>query len=160
MESVFGRVNLAWKDRYILNATIRADGSSRFAPGCRWGYFPSVSVGWNISKENFWPSPASELKIRASYGKTGNQDGINNYGWQPLISGGANYGGISGIAVSSKGNENLTWETADQYDFGFDLSFLKGKINMMFDTYLKNTHNLLYNMPMHATSGQTRFRWW
>ena len=155
MESVFGRVNLAWKDRYILNATIRADGSSRFAPGCRWGYFPSVSVGWNISKEDFWPSPASELKIRASYGKTGNQDGINNYGWQPLISGGANYGGISGIAVSSKGNENLTWETADQYDFGFDLSFLKGKINMMFDTYLKNTHNLLYNMPMHATSGQT-----
>ena len=155
MESVFGRVNLAWKDKYILNATIRADGSSRFAPGCRWGYFPSVSLGWNVSKEDFWPSPASELKLRASYGKTGNQDGINNYGWQPLISGGANYGGISGIAVSNKGNENLTWETADQYDFGFDLSFLKGKINMMFDTYLKNTHNLLYNMPMHATSGQT-----
>ena len=155
MESVFGRVNLAWKDRYILNATIRADGSSRFAPGCRWGYFPSVSLGWNVSKEDFWPSPASELKIRASYGKTGNQDGISNYGWQPLISGGANYGGVSGIAVSNKGNENLTWETADQYDFGFDLSFLNGKINMMFDTYLKNTHNLLYNMPMHATSGQT-----
>ena len=155
MESVYGRVNLAWKDRYILNATIRADGSSRFAPKCRWGYFPSVSVGWNVSKEDFWPSPASELKLRASYGKTGNQDGINNYGWQPLISGGANYGGISGIAVSNKGNENLTWETADQYDFGFDLSFMKGKINMMFDTYLKNTHNLLYNMPMHATSGQT-----
>lgn len=155
MESVFGRVNLAWKDRYILNATIRADGSSRFAPDCRWGYFPSVSVGWNVSKEDFWPSPASELKLRASYGKTGNQDGISNYGWQPLISGGANYGGVSGIAVSNKGNENLTWETADQYDFGFDLSFLKGKINMMFDTYLKNTHNLLYNMPMHATSGQT-----
>ena len=155
MESVFGRVNLAWKDRYILNATIRADGSSRFAPGCRWGYFPSVSLGWNVSKEDFWPSPATELKLRASYGKTGNQDGISNYGWQPLISGGANYGGISGIAVSNKGNENLTWETADQYDFGFDLSFLKGKINMMFDTYLKDTHNLLYNMPMHATSGQT-----
>ena len=155
MESVFGRVNLAWKDRYILNATIRADGSSRFAPGCRWGYFPSVSLGWNVSKEDFWPSPASEFKLRASYGKTGNQDGISNYGWQPLISGGANYGGISGIAVSNKGNENLTWETADQYDFGFDLSFMKGKINMMFDTYLKNTHNLLYNMPMHATSGQT-----
>ena len=155
MESVFGRLNLAWKDRYILNATIRADGSSRFAPGCRWGYFPSVSLGWNVSKEDFWPASASELKLRASYGKTGNQDGISNYGWQPLISGGANYGGISGIAVSNKGNENLTWETADQYDFGFDLSFLKGKINMMFDTYLKNTHNLLYNMPMHATSGQT-----
>jgi len=155
MESVFGRINMAWKDRYILNATLRADGSSRFAPKCRWGYFPSVSLGWNISKEDFWGSAGTELKIRASYGKTGNQDGINNYGWQPLISGGANYGGVSGIAVSSKGNENLTWETADQYDAGFDLSFLKGKISMMFDAYLKNTHNLLYNMPMHATSGQT-----
>ena len=155
MESWFGRVNLAWKDRYILNATIRADGSSRFAPKCRWGYFPSVSLGWNVSKEDFWNSPSTDLKIRASYGKTGNQDGISNYGWQPLISGGDNYGGISGIAVSSKGNENLTWETADQYDAGFDLSFLNGAVSMMFDTYLKNTHNLLYNMPMHSTSGQT-----
>lgn len=155
LESWFGRVNFAWKDKYILNATLRADGSSRFAPNCRWGLFPSASIGWNVSKEDFWPSSASELKIRASYGMTGNQDGISNYGWQPLISGGANYGGISGIAVSSKGNENLSWETASQYDFGFDLSFLKGKINMMFDTYLKNTNDLLYNMPMHATSGQT-----
>lgn len=155
LESWYGRLNFAWKDRYVLNATLRADGSSRFAPKCRWGMFPSVSLGWNVSKEDFWPAPTTELKVRASYGMTGNQDGISNYGWQPLISGGANYGGISGIAVSSKGNENLTWETAGQYDFGFDLSFLKGKVNMMFDTYLKNTHDLLYNMPMHATSGQT-----
>ena len=155
MESWYGRVNMAWKDRYIFNATLRADGSSRFAPDCRWGYFPSASLGWNVSKEDFWESPETELKVRASYGKTGNQDGISNYGWQPLISGGANYGGISGIAISSKGNENLTWETADQYDAGFDLSFLKGKVSMMFDVYLKDTHNLLYNMPMHSTSGQT-----
>ena len=155
MESWYGRVNLSWKDRYMLNATVRADGSSRFAPKCRWGVFPSVSLGWNISKEDFWSNPATDLKLRLSYGKTGNQDGISNYGWMPLISGGNNYGGISGIAVSNKGNENLTWETADQYNFGFDLSFLKGAVSMVFDTYLKNTGNLLYNMPMHATSGQT-----
>lgn len=155
VESWYGRLNFAWKDRYVLNATLRADGSSRFAPDCRWGIFPSASFGWNVSKEEFWNNPASDLKFRISYGKTGNQDGISNYGWQPLISGGSNYGGQSGIAVSSKGNENLTWETADQYDFGFDLSFMNGKINMMFDTYLKNTNNLLYNMPMHSTSGQT-----
>lgn len=155
MESWYGRVNLAYKERYILNATMRADGSSRFAPDCRWGLFPSVSLGWNVSKEPFWPSAQTDLKFRLSYGKTGNQDGISNYGWQPLISGGANFMEQSGIAVSSKGNENLTWETADQYDFGFDLSFLKGKVNMIFDTYLKNTNNLLYSMPMHATSGQT-----
>ena len=155
MESWYGRVNLSWKDRYMLNATVRADGSSRFAPQCRWGVFPSVSLGWNISKEDFWSNPSTDLKFRLSYGKTGNQDGISNYGWMPLISGGNNYGGTSGIAVSNKGNENLTWETADQYDFGFDLSFLKGAVSMMFDAYLKNTGNLLYNMPMHATSGQT-----
>ena len=155
MESWYGRVNFAYKERYILNATMRADGSSRFAPDCRWGLFPSVSLGWNVSKEPFWPSAQTDLKFRLSYGKTGNQDGISNYGWQPLISGGANFMEQSGIAVSSKGNENLTWETADQYDFGFDLSFLKGKVNMIFDAYLKNTNNLLYSMPMHATSGQT-----
>lgn len=155
MESWYGRASVSWKDRYVLNATVRADGSSRFAPQYRWGVFPSVSLGYNISKEDFWTSPATDLKFRLSYGKTGNQDGISNYGWMPLISGGNNYGGISGIAVSNKGNENLTWETADQYDFGFDLSFLNGKVNMIFDTYLKNTGNLLYNMPMHATSGQT-----
>lgn len=155
MESWYGRASVSWKDRYVLNATVRADGSSRFAPKHRWGVFPSVSLGYNISKEDFWPSASTDLKFRLSYGKTGNQDGISNYGWMPLISGGDNYGGVSGIAVSNKGNENLTWETADQYDVGFDLSFLNGKINMMFDTYLKNTGNLLYNMPMHATSGQT-----
>ncbi len=156
IESWFGRVNLAYKERYILNATYRADGSSRFAPDCRWGYFPSVSLGWTVTKEPFWRFPSTDLKFRVSYGKTGNQDGISNYGWRPLISGGTtNYNGMSGIAVSSKGNVNLTWETADQYDVGFDLSLLKGKINIMFDTYLKNTNNLLYNMPMHATSGQT-----
>lgn len=155
MESCYGRINLSWKDRYVFNATVRADGSSRFAPKCRWGLFPSVSLGWNISKENFWKSSSTDLKLRISYGKTGNQDGISNYGWMPLISGGNNYGGTSGIAVSNKGNENLTWETADQYDFGFDLSFLKGAVSMMFDTYLKNTGNLLYRMPMHSTSGQT-----
>ena len=155
MESYFGRVSFSYKDRYVVNATLRADGSSRFAPDCRWGYFPSVSVGWNVSNEAFWNSSRTELKFRASYVKTGNQDGISNYGWQPLISGGANYGGQSGIAVSSKGNENLTWETADQYDVGFDLSLLGGKINMMFDTYLKNTNNLLYLRPVHSTTGQT-----
>ncbi len=155
IESWFGRANVSWKDRYILNATVRADGSSRFAPKYRWGVFPSVSLGWNVSKEDFWNSPSTDFKLRLSYGKTGNQDGISNYGWQPLISGGYNYSGTSGIAVSSKGNENLTWETADQYDFGFDLSFLNGKLSMIFDTYLKNTQNLLYSMPMHSTSGQT-----
>lgn len=155
IESYFARLSLAYKDRYVVNATIRTDGSSRFAPDSRWGWFPSVSVGWNVSNEPFWQAAQTELKIRASYGRTGNQDGISNYGWQALISGGANYGGQSGIAVSSSGNSNLTWETADQYNAGFDLSFLGGRVNMIADVYLKNTNNLLYSMPVHATTGET-----
>lgn len=155
IESVFGRINLSYKDRYVLNTTLRTDGSSRFAPSHRWGWFPSVSFGWNASKEGFWNAPKTDLKFRVSYGKTGNQDGISNYGWQPLISAGSNYDQVSGIAASSNGNENLTWEIADQYDFGFDLSFFKGKLGIIFDTYLKDTYNLLYSKPTASTTGFT-----
>ena len=143
------------KGRILDRNRFRTDGSSRFAPDCRWGWFPSVSVGWNVSNESFWDAEKTDLKIRASYGRTGNQDGISNYGWQALISGGTNYGGQSGIAISSSGNDRLTWETADQYNAGFDLSFLGGKINMIADVYLKNTNNLLYSKPVHATTGET-----
>lgn len=155
MESYFGRVNFSYQDRYILNATMRTDGSSRFAPSDRYGYFPSVSLGWNVSKEAFWKDSQTELKFRLSYGKTGNQDGIGNYAWQPLMSGGLNYGNNSGMAVTNMGNNKLTWETADQYDLGFDLAFWNGKLNMIADVYLKNTNNLLYSMPIQGTSGFT-----
>lgn len=155
MESYFARASLAYRDKYILNATIRTDGSSKFAPDARWGVFPSVSLGWNISHEDFMANSKVDLKLRASYGKTGNQESIGNYAYQSLMSGGRNYGNVSGIAVSSFGNRDLTWETADQYDIGFDLALLKGKINILFDVYQKNTQNLLYNMPVVVTSGMT-----
>ena len=155
IESWFARAGLSWKDRYVLTATFRADGSSRFAPKHRWGFFPSVSAGWNVSNEPFWKWSATDLKIRASYGKTGNQDGIGNYAWQAAIKAGANYDSVSGISASSNGNENLTWETADQYDAGFDLSFFKGRFGIIFDAYLKNTYNLLYDKPTASTTGFT-----
>ncbi|RIH67312.1 SusC/RagA family TonB-linked outer membrane protein [Mariniphaga sediminis] len=155
MESYFGRLTSSYKDKYILNATLRTDGSSKFAPDTRYGWFPSVSLGWNISEEDFMASSSADLKFRISYGRTGNQDGISNYAFQPLMAGGQNYGNVSGIAVTSFGNNDLTWEVADQYDVGFDLAFLKGKINMMFDAYIKNTNNLLYSRPVHATTGVT-----
>lgn len=155
IESWFARTGVSWKDRYVLTATFRADGSSRFAPAHRWGFFPSVSAGWNVSKESFWKWSSTDLKIRASYGKTGNQDGISNYGWRASIGSGANYDEVSGIAVTSNGNENLTWETADQYDAGFDLSLLKGRLGVIFDVYLKNTYNLLYSKPTASTTGFT-----
>ncbi|MBO4341153.1 MAG: SusC/RagA family TonB-linked outer membrane protein, partial [Bacteroidales bacterium] len=155
IESWFTRAGLSWKDRYVLTATVRADGSSRFSPEHRWGIFPSVSAGWNVSNEEFWKWSGTDLKLRASYGKTGNQDGIKNYAWQAAISSGANYDSVSGISASSNGNENLTWETADQYDAGFDLSFFKGRLGVIFDVYLKNTSNLLYDKPMASTTGFT-----
>lgn len=155
IESWFARASVSWKDRYVLTATMRADGSSRFAPEHRWGFFPSVSAGWNISNEPFWKWASTDLKIRASYGKTGNQDGIGNYAWQANISAGSNYNQESGIAASSNGNNKLTWETADQYDAGFDLSFFKGRLGIIFDAYLKNTYNLLYSKPTASHTGFT-----
>lgn len=155
MESYFGRATLSYKDRYILTGTLRTDGSSKFARKYRWGWFPSVSMGWNISEEDFMKNTGIDAKFRVSYGRTGNQEGIGRYAYQALLSGGKNYGGASGVAVTSFGNEELTWEKADQYDVGFDVSFLKGKINTILDFYQKNTKDLLYDMPIHATTGTT-----
>jgi TonB-linked SusC/RagA family outer membrane protein len=155
LEAYFGRGTVSYKDKYSLSALIRTDGSSKFAPKVRWGVFPSVSVGWNVSKEEFFKSPTTDLKFRASYGKTGNQESISNYASLPLMSGGLNYGYNVGIGVTSFGNDQLTWETASQYNAGFDLGLKNGKINIIFDIYQKNTDNLLYNKPTPATSGVT-----
>lgn len=155
LESYFSRGSVSYKDKYSLSALIRTDGSSKFAPGVRWGVFPSLSLGWNVSKEDFFKWHGADLKLRASYGKTGNQESISNYASLPLMSGGLNYGYGVGIAVTSFGNDQLTWETASQYNAGFDLGLRKGQINIIFDIYQKNTGNLLYNKPTPATSGVT-----
>lgn len=157
MESYFGRATTSYKDRYILTGTVRTDGSSKFHPDNRWGWFPSVSMGWNISEEDFMKDSGVDLKFRVSYGRTGNQEGISRYAYQSYLSGGNNYGGVSGIATkdSDFGNKDVSWEKADQYDIGFDMSLLKGKINAMLDFYQKNTTDLLYEMPMHSTTGRT-----
>lgn len=153
MESFFGRASLSFKERYILTGTLRVDGSSKFAPDCRWGWFPSVSFGWNISKEPFMEGSDADLKFRVSYGKTGNQEGIGVFAYQAQIGGGKNYNGMSGINSTTFGNPDLTWEKADQYDVGLDMSFLDDKITIIVDGYLKNTNDLLYSMPIHTTTG-------
>ena len=155
MESYFGRATFSYKDRYVLTATLRTDGSSKFARDNRWDWFPSVSLGWNISKENFMKDSDTELKFRVSYGKTGNQEGIGSYAYQALMSGGYNYGNGSGIAVSTFGNRDLTWEKADQFDAGFDITLFKGRVNIMADAYYKKTKDLLYSTPIHSTTGVT-----
>ena len=155
MESWFGRVNFSYKDRYILTASIRGDGSSKFAKENRWGVFPSVSLGWNISKEPWMKNSSTDLKFRASYGKTGNQAGIGTFAYQPKMSGGHNYNEQSGIYVSTFGNPDLTWEKAHQFDVGLDMSFFNDRLTIILDAYYKKTEDLLYSMPIYATTGTT-----
>lgn len=155
MESYFGRVNFGYKGRYILTGSLRTDGSSKFGPAYRWDVFPSVSFGWNVSKEPWMEGSDTDLKFRISYGQTGNQEGIGKYAYQAQMSGGQNYNGESGIATTSFGNESLTWEKSGQFDVGIDLSLLKDKINFIIDGYIKNTNDLLYAKPIYATSGTT-----
>ena len=153
--SIFGRSNLSWDNKYLLSLSLRADGSSKFHPDKRWGYFPSVSAGWNVSSEPFWSLAGTTAKIRGSYGETGNQDGISSYAYHAQMSGGRNYNNQSGIGVSTNGNRNLTWETARQYGAGLDLGLLGGKLNLTADYFIKKTDNLLYSKPEPSTSGFT-----
>ena len=108
LESYFGRGTFSYQDKYLMTATFRADGSSKFHRDNRWGYFPSISFGWNVSKEEFMGDNTNDLKIRASYGITGTKRN-GQYAYQALMSGGQNYGNVSGISVSSFGNKDLRW---------------------------------------------------
>lgn len=155
IQSYFARTSFSWRNRYLLSASMRADGSSRFAPKKRYGYFPSVSAGWNVSEEDFWKFRKTNLKLRASYGSTGNQAGIAAYGYQALSGGGYNYLNSNGIAISNVGNPDLTWEKANQFDLGVDASFFNGALSLVADYFVKNTNNLLYDKPTFATSGFT-----
>ena len=155
MESYFGRANLSWADKYLLALSMRADGSSKFSPEHRFGYFPAVSAGWVMSREDFWQWKQVNLKWRLSYGETGNQSGISQYAYQALMGGGYNYNENSGIAITTFGNNQLTWESANQLNAGFDLGFKNGMLQLQADYFVKNTTNLLYSKPIYATSGFT-----
>ncbi len=155
--SYLGRVNYAFKGRYLLTATIRSDRASRFGEGNKVGYFPSVSAGWRISDENFMKSLTfiSDLKIRASWGKTGNFL-IPNYASIGLLNP-YNYvfGNVisNGIAPTTPSNPNLTWEKNTQTDIGLDMSFLKNRIFVSADFYRKLTSDLLLNVQIPAAIG-------
>ncbi len=174
--SYFGRLGWNWKEKYMINFTLRNDGSSKFARGHRHGWFPSVSAGWNISSEDFMQSTStwlSFLKIRASYGKVGNQN-IDNYRYlspiqiqnthyffgQYLGPNGVYDGAYSTILETNwgaypnrLGNMDLTWESSEQFDAGFDARFFNGRFTANFDFYLKNTKNWLVQAPVLATAG-------
>jgi TonB-linked SusC/RagA family outer membrane protein len=156
--SAFSRGSLALRDRYFLTASIRADGSSRFGENNRYGIFPAVSVGWMLTDEPFMQPirGMGEVKIRASYGVTGNQGINDNFATLPRF-GKANYADEPGLAPSAIGNPSLKWETTREFDVGFDLAILDGRVSLIGDYYQKKTDDLLVFRPITGTSGFTNF---
>lgn len=161
MRSYFGRINLNWDDRYLIEANLRADGSSKFAPGKRWGYFPSVSAAWRISQEKFMAASSSwlnQLKLRASYGSLGNNATTSYYMYQSLFAT-ANYilnGNIAGgLAQTVLANPELTWEKTYMANIGLDFAMFNSRFSGTIDIYNKNTKGILISLPApleHGTS--------
>jgi len=150
----FGRLSYDFKKKYLFSATFRRDGSSRFLEGHQWGFFPGVSAGWIISEEPFFANldPVSNLKLRTSYGQTGNNS-VGMYDSQGRFTATYIYDGNAGIRSTSMPNENLTWESSTQLDFGFDLGLFNDRIILIGDYFNKITENLLFSKPLPNTSG-------
>lgn len=156
LASFFGRVGYIYANKYYLEASLRRDGSSKFGANNRYAFFPAASIGWQAGREDFFKSISTvvnDLKFRASYGRTGNQGGIGNYTSQGAYSTGQGYVGLNGVSPSAIANPDLKWETTDQFNAGADISFLKSRINISADIYLKKTGNLLLNVELPNTSG-------
>jgi TonB-linked SusC/RagA family outer membrane protein len=156
--SAFGRAIYNYDDRYLATVSFRADGSSRFAKNKRFGYFPAVSAGWNISKESFFPQTdaISSLKLRASYGENGNQE-IGDYVRFSTYGSGFGYqgnGSISGgIAPERIGNADVSWEVTKQTNLGLDLSLLEDRLTFNADLYRKRSTDLLFEVPLPLSTG-------
>ncbi len=151
--SYFAKANYKFNDRYLLGASYRIDGSSRFGRETRYGSFPAVSAGWILSEEAFLrnSSVLSFLKLRASYGKTGNAE-IGNFSSRSLYSAAA-YADISGMIASQIGVAALSWEKTDQFDIGLDFGFWNNRISGEIDYFDKDTRALLFNVPTPAING-------
>lgn len=150
--SYFGRINYDYAQRYVASFTFRADGSSKFAPGNQWGYFPAGSVAWIISEEDFWDAEKSKMntfKFRASYGQTGN-NGIGLYDTYGAFSSDL-YAGQSTMLPSAMVNSGMKWETTTQLDLGLDMGFFKDRLRFVVDVYNKRTDNMLFSITLPDT---------
>lgn len=153
LRSAFGRVNYAFDDRYLFEFNLRYDGSSRFAKNNRFGAFPSVSVGWRISEEDFFKAQwVDNLKLRASWGLLGNQE-IDDYAFYNTYAFGYNYGfggtKVSTISITSPmANENITWEKTEQINVGLDAAFFGSKLTLSADFFRKQTRDILLTLPI------------
>jgi TonB-linked SusC/RagA family outer membrane protein len=160
--SYLSRVNYSFKGKYLLSASIRTDGSSYFSAGNRWGWFPAISAGWKASEESFLKkySWLSNLKLRTSYGATGNNR-IQNYSWTNLLYGlGASIGSGTGQTIigltpnnDASANRKITWERTFEYNGGMDLGFLKDRISLTFEYFNAQTDKLLFQQAAMAISG-------
>ena len=156
--SFFGRLQYNYNDTYLFTANLRADGSSKLAPGHRWGYFPSFSAAWRVSQEKFMKNVSwiDDLKLRGGWGQTGNQSGLGDYSYLALYkinriqwfgtSGDAN--AVPTRTKSILSNPELTWETTSQTNIGLDLTLLNNRLTFYVDYYYKLTHDLLMNMTL------------
>lgn len=161
LQSYFSRVNYSYGSKYFLSGSIRTDASSRFGANNKWGVFPSISAGWTISNEEFYNDllgPGSTMKLRASWGRSGN----NNIGDYANIT---NFSSPTGVIIGDKvesayypldlKDANIGWETTSQYNAGLDLGFLNGRLNLFTNVYLSRSSDLLFNQPVSAVSGAT-----
>lgn len=168
LASFFGRINYNYHEKYMATFILRADGSSNFARGNRWGYFPSASVGWVLSEEKFMQNSRrwlDFLKIRASWGRNGNQS-IDNFQYvSPIAFDQSHVYGFGQTIVNTTGekspgayvttlaNEDVTWETSEQFDLGIDARFFNSRLGLAFDYYIKTTKDWLVQAPILDTAG-------
>ncbi|PKP27129.1 MAG: SusC/RagA family TonB-linked outer membrane protein [Bacteroidetes bacterium HGW-Bacteroidetes-2] len=165
LEGYFGRLNLDFASKYFISASFRRDGSSRFGDANRWGNFPAVSLGWKINNEEFLVNSQtiSNLKLRAGYGVTGNQEIGPNYGYLGIFTPGqasasVQFGDTFVNTLRPQAfDENLRWEETEQYNVGVDFGFLKNRINLSVDAYYRETTDLLAQVPVPAGSNLSDF---
>lgn len=155
--SYLARLNYNFKNKYLFTASFRGDGSDKFGPENRWGYFPSLAAAWKVSNENFMKNVSfmNDLKLRVSYGKTGNE-GIPAYSYFSRLQNtyyASNNSITFGLSPASLANPNLKWETTSQYNVGVDMGLFKNRINISADYYLKQTRDMLLDAPISAQSG-------
>ncbi|MBN8821377.1 MULTISPECIES: TonB-dependent receptor [unclassified Spirosoma] len=163
VEGYFSRVNYDYDQKYFLSGSVRRDGSSKFYTDSRWGTFYSVSGAWRLDQEEFVRSIPSInlLKLRSSYGQTGNDGGgntadgasISYYAWQPLYGLGWNNASEAGILQTSLGNRNLAWESSNSFDVGLEFSLFKGRVSGTVEYFNRQSSNLIFDVPLPLSSG-------
>ncbi|RNC65812.1 TonB-dependent receptor [Proteiniphilum sp. X52] len=156
-EGLFSRINYNFDERYLLTFNFRYDGASNLGANSRTGFFPGISAGWNIHKENFWknvvPEGQVQLKLRGSYGENGNIQGLGDYQAQGLYAVGSEYFGGAAIQPSVIPNANLKWERSRTTNLGIDLGLFNHRINLLVDVYNRITNDLLTNVSLPGSSG-------